>query len=139
MPYAFAATYGIVLATASVFFLARHLQSGRRRDQFFACALLALTALCKLEGLFAAAVVHALFLVINVRTRQISMRTVIGAYAMALVVTAAVYGWFYARAGSSLLDDNLLFAGNLSAGTYVLHRSGLDDIPNSLSELAPSA
>jgi hypothetical protein len=61
MPYCCPATYGTVLALASVYCLLRYLRKQRRNEFLLACLLLSLTALCKLEILFATGITHLVF------------------------------------------------------------------------------
>lgn len=126
LPYAFSATYGILFATASVYFLLRHVASGRARDLLPACALLSLAALCKLEVVFAAGVAHGAFLIGRLIARQPWRWTHLVGYVGAIVVPACVYGCFRAAAGPSLWIDNLFLPGNVAASPFTLEHSGLD-------------
>ncbi|HSW45548.1 MAG TPA: hypothetical protein VLM89_08250 [Phycisphaerae bacterium] len=139
LPYAFAATYGMLAALASAFFLLRHVLRGRRRDFFLSCALLAVTALCKLEVLFAAGVMHMLFVLAWVTLCRRGARCHLWGYAAAVAVPAVVYGFFRAQVGESLWSDNLFVPGNVTAGGFALVHSGLADYGQSLRQAGLSA
>jgi len=62
LPYAFPATYGMLLAVASTYFLFCHVHRRCASDLVVACLCLSLTALCKVEVVFAAAAAHGVFL-----------------------------------------------------------------------------
>lgn len=135
VPYACAATYGISLALASVFFLVRHALDGRRRDLWLAAATLGLVALCKLEPLFAALVAHGTFLVVVALRERTRVLARLPPYLAALALPAAVYGSLWARLGPALLADNLLLVAGATAGDYALSHAGLLDPGDSLRQL----
>ncbi len=126
LPYSCAATYGVLVALASAFFLVRHAQGRRDRDLVLACAFLALAALTKVEVLFAIGCAHALFLLGALKAGWLR-RQYLWAYLGALAAPAAVYGYFFAFAGGALASDNLFLPGNVAIGSKVLRHSGLDD------------
>jgi hypothetical protein len=138
MPYATAATYGMLLALASVFFLLRHLRNGRPRDLWIAAGLLGLVALSKLEPLFAAGVAHLAFLAGLVARGRGEWKRALVPYVPPLALALAVYGGFHARVGTPLWRDNLFLASNVTAGDYALRYAGLADLGASLEALQVS-
>lgn len=138
VPYAYAATYGITLALASVFWLVRHVLTGRRGDLWLATAALGLTALCKLEPLFAALVAHGAFLVWAALRERGRLLASLAPYLAGLALPAAIYAFLWARVGPELLTDNLLLVAGATAGGYALRHAGLLDLGGSLVPLAVS-
>jgi hypothetical protein len=138
MPYATAATYGMVLAAASVFFLLRHVCAARAQDLWLSTLLLGLTGLCKLEPLFAAGLAHLAFLAGLAVADRGRLRPALPPYAAAVLPVAAVFGFFRARTGPELWGDNLFLASNVTAGNYALQHSGLLDLGPSLAALLVS-
>src|SRR5262249_22664577 len=55
LPYSYAATYGMLSATTSLYLLVRHVQTRRARDLQLSVLCLALTALAKIEAFVPAA------------------------------------------------------------------------------------
>jgi len=138
LPYAYPATYGAMLGLATIWFLLRHVRKGRRRDLFVSCGLLALAALTKVEVLFAAIVAHIAFLACRSAGGR-PQRFYLAAYSLPLGVPLFVYGYFYARAGSGLVTENLFLAGNVAASAFTLRHSGLADVAESLRQVRTSA
>jgi hypothetical protein len=159
-PYAYAATYGMLLATASLLFLVRYSRKERPRDFVLAVAALALAALTKVEVLFPAALIHLLFLgalltrrlsawvprskpavwfapcwtgkARSNQTADCSLAPLHGlSYGLALLAVAAIYGFFWSKIGSRLLTDNLLTTGNAQAWTFFAHHMGFADLAES--------
>ena len=118
-------SFAILGAGRSGIAAARHLRKQRSVDLVVAALALALTALCKLESIFAAGVSHTAFLLLLAWMRRGHWPVVAAAYAAALLMTASVYGYFYHQVGSGLLADNLLISGNLKAREFLLLQSGL--------------
>jgi hypothetical protein len=126
LPYSCAATYGVLVALASVFFLLRHAQRRRDRDLILACVFLALATLSKLEVLFAVGCAHALFLLGALRLGWLRRSVYLWAYLGAMAVPVAVYGTFLTLAGRGLVRNNLFLPGILGS-SIVRRHSGLDD------------
>jgi hypothetical protein len=139
VPYSTAATYGTVLAVASVLFLMRHILDGRRRDLWAATVLLGIVALSKLEPLFACAAAHAAAVVGLLASRRRTPRSLAPPYLASLAGAAFVYVYFYMRAGTALLADNLFLKSNATAGGYALRHSGLLEWRTSLVHILISA
>lgn len=139
LPYAFSATYGILLAAASVYFLLRHAKRGRPRDFLLSCLFLSLTALCKLEVLFAAGVTHAVFIVAWLGARRLNRLVYLVGYLGAAAIPVCVYAYFYRHVGSELWWDNLFLPGNVAASWYTLEHGGLTDPVQSLRQVSISA
>jgi hypothetical protein len=139
LPYSYPATYGILIATASVYFLLRHMRRGRPSDFLLSCLFLSLAALCKVEVVVAAGVAHAVFLVGWLAARRLNRLFYLLGYAGAVVLPVCVYGCFYARVGSALWSDNLFLPGNVAASGYTLEHLGLSEPIQSLKDLALSA
>jgi hypothetical protein len=140
LPYAYPATYGLVTATASLYFLLRHVRKDRPADFLLSCLFLSLTALCKLETTVAAVGLHALFVVTRVVARQgLGVPLHPFGYLAAFGIPAILYGYFYLHTGPGLWFDNLFIAGNLSSAEILLTHSGLKDVAKSLRQIAWSA
>ncbi len=138
MPYAFPATYGLLFAVLGTYAAARYLRKQRSADLLVAALALALTALCKLETLFAAGASHAAFLLLLGWTRRGRWSVVAASYAEAIVGAGAVYAWFFHRVGGGLFSDNLLISGNLTAREFLLLQSGLVNTQAVLTDAARS-
>jgi len=138
LPYAYPATYGILLATASVHFLLRHTRHGRAADFLLSCLFLGLTSLCKVEVLFAAGAAHAVFLVGSLGARRLNRPMYALGYLGAIAIPVCVYAGFYAAAGSALWRENLFLPGNVAASAYTLEHFGLAEPMKSLKELGLS-
>lgn len=139
IPYSYAATYGMVLAAASVFFLMRHVLQGRRRDLWLSTGLLAAVGLSKIEPMFACGAAHAAAVVGLLASRRVSFRALLAPYLAPAGVVAAVYTYFYINTGAALLHGNLFLKSNVTAGDYALRRSGLLEWRQSLTLLLVSA
>ena len=119
LPYTYSATYGMLAASASLYFLLRHLSTGRRRDHVLALGALVLAALAKVEALVPAVLVHAAYLgwaCTRGRARRIGA---LAAYAATAGVILAVYGGFLVAVGPGLLADNLGGVLNPQAAFYI--------------------
>lgn len=139
LPYAFAATYGILLALTSVYFLLRHVRQGRDRDFALAAAALALVLLTKIEPAFACAAAHTVFLLARVIGRFPWRPVHLVGYTAALLTPAVTYGRYVAICGPAVWSDNLFLPGNLSANVFSLRHSGLDAPLDSLIQTTASA
>ncbi|MBN1491176.1 MAG: glycosyltransferase family 39 protein, partial [Phycisphaerae bacterium] len=132
LPYACPATYGMLLAMASIYFLIRHAARHRNQNFVLSCVFLSLTALCKIEVLVAVAVPHAMFLLAWLLAGRLRRRFYLVSYAAAIALPVAVFGYFYARTGNELLADNLFLPGNVAASAFTLEHTGLDQPAESL-------
>jgi len=137
VPYTYAATYGTLLATASVYFLLRHVLAERPRDLWVSAGLLALVGLSKLEPLFAAAAAHGVALVSLGVAGRLSLRRA-APYLVSVGGPIVVYGYFYSTCGPALWSDNLFLRSNVTAGDYALRHSGLLEVRESLLQIALS-
>lgn len=125
LPYSYPATYGILLAVASLYFLLRHMRGGGPACFVASCVFLALTALCKVETLFAAAVPHGVFLVAWLLAGRLRRLVYLAGYAGAVLLPLGVYAWFWSKTGGALFHDNLFLPGNIGGMTFTLEYSGL--------------
>jgi hypothetical protein len=123
LPYNYGATYGMLAATASLYFLVRRAQDGRDRDLYASVALLVPAALAKPETLLPAAAAHALF-VVTARPR-------LGAYAVAAAGVLGVFGLF-AALGAPLVRDYLQSVAGTGENPILLRLMGLADWRGSL-------
>ncbi len=139
LPYSYPATYGIVLALASVYFLLRHVRSGCACHFLLSCLFLAMTALCKVEVLFAAAATHAVFLVAWLLARRLTRTVYLVGYAGAVILPACVYLYFWSKVGSALLQDNLALPGNVLGMAFAKRYSGLEKPVENLRDMGWSA
>lgn len=135
LPYAFPATYGMLLAVASVYFLLRHVHRRRASDLAVACLCLSLTALCKVEVVFATAAAHGVFLLGSFCVSRANWRMYLATYGPAMLLLVCVYGYFYSQAGAALWSDNLFLPGNLAASRFNLEQAGLLNISESLRRM----
>ena len=132
LPYRYSATYGAVLMTASLLFLVRRVQEGKRADLFLSWLFLWLTALTKQELFLAIALTHALFIAGGLLNKPRHWRAYLLGYAAVAVAVAAVYAFFFWRAGGKSLGvDNASFIAALRQRFLLLHM-GLEDVPASL-------
>ena len=139
LPYAYPATYGTLATMASVYFLLRHVLTGRPAPFLISCSFLAIAALCKLEVLFAVGMTHLLFVVMWVGISRRAALYHLWGYLAALTIPVAVYAWFFAHTGRALLTDNLLLSSNVTTGSFVMRHSGLADPTAALGQMAWSA
>jgi len=139
IPYAYPATYGLVAAAGSVYFLLRHVRKRRDWDFLLSAALLGIASLSKVEVLFASGVAHATFLLAWCLDGRLKRGPYVVGYLVALAIPTLVFGWFLVRTGPSLATDNLFTVGFLEAGPFFVTHFGLEDIPRSLADMAWSA
>lgn len=137
LPYAFPATYGMVLALASLYFLIRDLRTRRRHDLWLSCACLGLTALCKPEVLAAALVAHALAAMAASPAQRSGGR--LAPYAAAIALPALAYGWLWLHGGANPWPDLRAVAAATADAAYSLRHGGLDDPWRALTDAATSA
>ena len=119
LPYTYSATYGMLAASASLYFLLRHVATGRRRDHVLALGALVLAALAKIEALVPALLVHTAYLgwaCASGRARRIGA---LAGFAAAAGIILAVYGGFLVAVGPGLLTDNLGGVLNPQAAFYI--------------------
>jgi hypothetical protein len=129
-PYAYPATYGMLLATASLYALVRALEPGGGRWFGAALALLALTLVTKLEPAFAALAAHAAFAWVTVRRGERRMGRLALAYATVLAAVALASGGFATTVVSLL---------NPRTAVPVVRYMGGAELGSSLSALGWSA
>ena len=132
LPYTFSATYGIVAATWSLLFLVVHLERGGLASLAGSAALLAVTALAKLEPFFAIAAAHLVFLV----TGGLPRRREVVAYSGAAAAAAAVYGALALRSGAGNVWRGVTALMNDGSRFFVRAIMGLDDPAGRVGDLA---
>ena len=137
LPYTPAATYGILLVTASLFFLIRHVQERKKADFFISCVFLALAALTKLELFFAIAFTHGLFIAACMLSGFKNWRMYLCGYGAAVMITFGGYAFALWRMTWSQGNDNATFVAALSQRYLLLHM-GLTDVRASLLKMAYS-
>ncbi|HET8542445.1 MAG TPA: hypothetical protein VFL83_21405 [Anaeromyxobacter sp.] len=138
LPYTYAATYGIVCATASLWLLLRHLASGASRaDLPLSVAALALALLSKLEPAVPALAAHLVVVVARVRAGAMSRRSWI-AYGLGALAVAAVYGGLVVLRGTGVWTENLAALGSGASRAYVVRTSGLLEPGESLAAMVRS-
>jgi hypothetical protein len=130
LPYSYAATYGMLAATASLWLLVRRAQDGRARDLHASVAALAAAALGKPEAFLPAAATHVLFVV--------AARPRLGPYAVAGAGVLAVYGVF-AALGTELVRDYLWSVAGTGENPILFRLMGIADWRESLAAAGRSA
>jgi hypothetical protein len=125
LPHAFAATYGMLTALASLLYLVRYARTDRPLHQWLALLLLCLAALAKIEVLFPAVVAHAIFFAARVHAGRGSR--LVRAYALAAAGAAGVYLLFLLRAGAPLWGDNLAAVVNPASDYFIRMQMGLTE------------
>jgi hypothetical protein len=138
VPYAYAATYGIVSATLGLLFLVRHVQEGNDRCLAFSIVGLVLAALSKVEVVFPIAAAHVVYLIATPFVRPITRRQIFF-YSIGLVVVAGIYGSIATRTGTRLWTDNLGAVMNQGNRAFVLGTMGFNEVFTSLLLLTLSA
>jgi hypothetical protein len=138
IPYAYAATYGILAATLSLLFAVRHLQRGRDLELGVSLVFAVAAALCKIESALAVFAAHAALLVGGAAAGLLTRRRV-ALYAGAALALAGVYGGLTLRVGPGLWSENIFFSANQSIATYARTTMGLDDVAGSLRAMLVSA
>jgi hypothetical protein len=139
LPYTYSATYGMLAAAASLYFLLRHVARGRRRDQVLALGALVLAALAKVEVLVPALLAHAAYAAWACARGRAQRLATIAAYAIAAGLVLGVYGGFRLAVGPALLTDNLGGVLNPQAAFYISGVMGTRDPLASLAHVALSA
>jgi hypothetical protein len=124
-PYAYPATYGMVLATASLYALLRSLESSRPAWHTVSLACLALTLLTKLEPAFAAALAHVAFLGTAYRAGDRQVPHLLARYAGILVGVGGVVAAFTLRAGAGEYDANMFSQLNVRNLAPILQYMGV--------------
>lgn len=138
LPYTFAATYGMVVATASLLLLLRYVEAERTGDLALSVAFLVLAGLAKLEVLVPVTAAHGAFLAARFAARAPGRRPLV-AYAAGAVALALVYGVLLARVGPALWTENLAGVANTAAVLFIRRVMGVDDLGASLTALGLSA
>jgi len=131
IPYTFAATYGMLFATASLFFLIRHVQKGAPAKFWLSVLFLALVALSKIEILFAVGMLHLAFLAAHGLMGRLSPRLHFAGYGAALALVVLVYAFFFVNA-PGMFRDNPWFSPSAGARLYVSNVMGLANWPLAL-------
>ncbi len=139
LPYSYPATYGMLLAMASVSFLLQHIRNGKVVPFILSCVCLGLVLLCKLEVVLAIGVAHLAFLFGWLFAGRIGRPVYLVGYAIAAAIPAGTYGWFVAQAGRAVWTENIFQAGNVGAVVFQLEHAGLADVRQSLLDLGLSA
>jgi hypothetical protein len=137
-PYAYPATYGMVLATASLYALVRALEAEGSRWFTASLVLLALTLVTKLEPAFAALLAHAAFVVVSIRLGTRRPGRLIGAYVCVLAATLAAGGGFVVRTGTASLDASLLSLANPRTAVPIARYMGWSEWQTALPAVAIS-
>ncbi len=138
LPYTYSATYGTLAASASLYFLVRHVATGRRRDHVLATSALVLAALAKIEALVPALLAHAAYLGWACTRGRAGRTGTVAVYATATGVILAVYGGFLAAAGPGVLTDNLGGVLNPQSAFYISVVMGTRDSLSSLARVVLS-
>ncbi len=135
LPYAFAATYGIVCATWSLWFLVRYVEREDPRALAGSLALLGLTALAKVEPLVPIALAH---LAVLVTARRARARLAV-AYLIAAGTVGTVYAGIALRVGPGVLYENLALGMSPHARPFIRLVMGLEDPARSIAHLGGHA
>jgi hypothetical protein len=117
LPYTYSATYGMLAATASLFFLVRHVEDRRARDLHLSIACLVLAALGKIETTLPPLAAHLVFVATE--------RPRLGAYVVGGAGAVAVFALFLCTVGTRLVSDYVTFAFSPTFRTPILLHSGL--------------
>ena len=143
LSYSFAGLYGALFSLASVLFLLRFAELGKRLDLTTAGILIGLAVISKQEFGFAAAVAGSAYVVYRHRSELAGCVTdLIVVAGTALLIALPVFGaMFWHIDHRILIEDCHLFYTNLPASlvTYNRFRSGTDDILGSLIQMAGAA
>jgi hypothetical protein len=144
IPYSYAATYGMLAASASLLFLVRHIQMDKDSSLVLSLLFGALAFLSKIEASFAVSCAHIVYGFGAIWQHRMSTRRSL-AYGCAVAGVVSVYGLLYLKVGPGLWNDNILSAtGSLKADTvrpilsYASWSMGLDDIVGSLKTIGVS-
>ncbi|WP_224984272.1 ArnT family glycosyltransferase [Geomonas agri] len=124
LPHTFAATYGMLAALLSLYFLVRHAQDGKYTDQVVAVFFVGLSALCKVEAFFPALVAYGVWIL---ATDSISRRRAVPVAFCFFMLVAAVYGFFSIRVGFPLWRDNLAGVANPGSDYFIKFMMGFQD------------
>ncbi len=127
LPYTPVATYGMLTALTSLYFLTRYVQKNKRRDLFCSAAALLLTALTKIELLTALTAAHVLAQLMQLRSGRVIWRELAIAYLPAAVIAVCVYTALFLRVGPALFSDNLLALMAPTFKKFSLDTLGLAD------------
>jgi len=126
IPYTFAATYGMLFALASLFFLIRHVQKGAKAKFWLSVLFLTLAALSKIEILFAAGMLHLAFLIAYWRLGRLSVRAHFPGYGAVFAVVILTYVLFLVNA-PGMFAENPWYSPNPAARMYMRSVMGLAD------------
>jgi hypothetical protein len=129
----------MLAATASLYFLLRHVATGRRRDHVLALAGFVLAALAKVEALVPALLVHAAYLAWACTHGRARRGGALAGFVAAGAVVLAVYGAFRVAVGPDFLTDHLGGVLNPQAAFYISGVMGTRDPLASLAQIALSA
>lgn len=134
LPYSYSATYGMVAALWSLWFLVRYEGDGRAAALVASVLCLVIAALSKIEALVPAVAVHVASVVLAVLWRRPGVRTQIAALALGALSFATILGALAWRCGDTLWNDNLASLLNQGSKTYIYSIMGLDDVAGALHD-----
>jgi hypothetical protein len=135
-PYAYPATYGMVLATASLYALVRHSAGAGTRSLTISLVLLALALVTKLEPALAALAGHVAFVACRISTGQARLAPLAVRYGTVAAVAAAILATTLVRRDGGAGVTLLLNARTLAP---VLRYMGIGDGSAALGAMLASA
>jgi hypothetical protein len=138
-PYTYVATDGMLLATASLYALLRHLDDERSAWLGLSLACLAATLLTKLEAMLPVLVAHAAFLATRRGLDARRWARLAAAYGAALLVPAVIVGVFTLRAGTASYQTSALSQVKARNAGPILQYMGIADWRDATAALAVSA
>ncbi len=132
LPHTFAATYGMLAALLSLYFLVLYVHERRSVHQALSAFFLGIAALCKVEAFFPALVAYSLWFF---GTDRAARRRAVPATLGAAALVTIVYGAFFLRVGLPLWHDNLAGVANPGSDFFIKFVMGFPDFPVNLLKL----
>ena len=138
-PYTYAATYGMLAATMSLYALVRHAEGGGPRWFAVSLACLGLTLLTKLEAMLPALLAHAALIATRRPHGLRAWARMLAPYGVVIVPVAAIVASFTLRAGVASYETSLFSPLNARHLPLILRYMGVSEWPTALPAVGLSA
>jgi hypothetical protein len=139
LPYTYSATYGMLTASGSLFFLLRHARKASALHFVLSLSMLVLTAFTKLEALLPTLAAHTIWILGSLWTRRIRIRNVLICYLATVAVVTAGYSVLALHVGTALLRESLFSLVNDKSWDYLIWVFGFRRLKFSILLLLISA
>ena len=138
LPYSPAASYGLLLAMTSLYFLIKFSRKSRLQYLIFSSIFLALVGLTKMELFFATGLAHAAFFIGLIWMRDSRWRRHLLAMSAGLAAMCCVYAGIVASVSWDVFKDNVFGLFGTAYQQYSAELMGLTDVRQSALRMLSS-